>query len=102
MQQKGFIANLDRITREYMYSLETNINDFITYGTFPSKREWKKSRKMTWTYEESAWRRSLTESNPFSRFRTVQNELKPASLWSLSLNRPDTLELCTLWSKSAV
>ena len=92
--QKGFIADLDRITRKY--SLETYINDYITYGTFPSKREWKTCCKVAiWTYEESAWRRRLAESNEFSRFRTIETELKPAALWSLALNRPDTLEICT-------
>ena len=86
LQQKGFIADLDRITRKY--SLETYINDFITYGTFPSKREWKTCCKVAiWTYEESAWRRRLAENNEFSRFRTIQTELKPAALWSFALNR---------------
>ena len=82
--------DLDRITRKY--TLETYINDFIPYGTFPSKREWKTCCKVAkWTYDESAWRRRLAESNEFSRFRTIQTELKPAALWSLALNRPDTL-----------
>ena len=46
-------------------------------------------------YEESAWRTRLAESDEFSRFRTIQTELKPSALWSLDINRPSTLELCT-------
>ena len=69
---------------------------YIISGTFPSKAEWKQRCKTAiWTYEESAWRTRLAESNEFARFRTIQTELKSATLWTLALNRSDTLEFCT-------
>ena len=47
------------------------------------------------TYAESAWHTHLAESNEFARFRTIQTEFQPATKWTLVLNWPDTLELCT-------
>ena len=94
VKQKGFVTDIFRIICKY--SLDCYLHDFIAHGTFPSKYVWKKRCKTAiWSYEESAWRRRLGAENEFSRFRTIQTELKPAALWLLALKRPDTLELCT-------
>ena len=91
--QRGFLADFYSILRKY--SLESHINEYIISGTFPSKAECKQRCKTAiWYYEESAWCTLLAESNAFARFRTIQTELQPATLWTLALNRPDTLELC--------
>ena len=96
---RGFIPDIVRIL--YKYSLYTYLTGFISSGYFPSKLSWKNICKSEiWGNEERQWKVRLNESNDFSRFHIVHNNLQPSVFWQIAYKRQNSRRVCHFMAKT--
>jgi hypothetical protein len=83
--KQGFVKHIHQIMEKY--KIDDFFQDYLIHREIPSKREWKLFIvNVIHSASHNEWRKSLSDRPNLNRFATIQKEIYPHPLWTLSLN----------------